>query len=181
MDHRTLFADFFARFEDAPSPGRTIAHTIWPGSLGGRRTKANTVYVNAREALHAYAIMWRCPGVPTLARRRYARFLLARLNAPEMLHLAGRRSWLLRAIAPYTSGANSLHAAPIFAKLWHVDGRVAEGNQPDLAAQTGLEQRRVRDLVCGRRSYASGWCTSKNETILGYRKKGRKAKEQFFV
>lgn len=180
MDTIYRYTWFLAHFEHTPSPGRTIAHQLTPPSLGGRRVKANTYFLSAREALHAYGWLWKTacgPRVPARARQRYARALWARLHSPDLAHLLGKSAWLRRAVSPYIREQNAIHAAPVEATLWHVDGRKVEGNQPTLAAATGLDSRRVRDLLCGRRPYASGWCTSAEEAAKGWRKTGRKPRK----
>ena len=173
------YAAFVARFPAARSDDFQIAHSILPPSFGGTRSLANTVYVDARAALHACALLWRMAPNERV-RRRYATNLLARLNAPEMRALGGRTAWLLRAIRPYASGAASANSSDRVCTLWCVDGRVATGTQSALTEITGLESRRVRDLVCGRRVYAQGWATSPEAAAGGRRKRGRPVQEKDF-
>ena len=180
MDYVPAYASFIAHFDREPSDARPIAHTVIPPSFGGTRTKRNTMFLNARECLHACGMLWRIAPNDRV-RRRYARALWARLHTPEFLALGGRTAWLLRAIRPFCTGDASANTAPKNATLWHVDGRVVSGSQPVLAVETGLDPRRVRDLVCGRRPYAGGWATSPKAAAGGRRKRGRPRVETDFL
>lgn len=172
MDYVARYAHFIARFDGEPSDERTVSHGVVPPTFGGARSKRNTVYLNPREALHAIGMLWRI--APNFrVKKRYARTILARLNTPEMQALGGRTTWLLQAIRPYVTGDASANTVPRLATLWHSDGRSVSGSQPVLAVETGLDPRRVRDLVCGRRNYAGGWATSPQAAAGGRRKPGR--------
>lgn len=172
MNYVKKCAAFLSWYDNEPSPGRSIGHAAVPPCMGGKRSKRNTFYLNARECLHACGMLWRLAPSDRV-RRKYARHLLARLNTPEFLALSGRTAWLLRAIRPFVLGDASMNTGPRTATLWHIDGRTASGSQPALAVETGLDPRRVRDLVCGRRVYASGWATSPEAAAGGRRRRGR--------
>lgn len=183
MNYPYLWSHFVTRFHPAfmpnPGPARTVRHLRQPLWLGGSRRAENTLWMTPRESLHAHALMWK--SLPYgRAKRRYARGLLARLNAPEMEYLRGKSAWLLRALAPHTKGSACATVAPTHTTLYHVDGRTAAGDQPSLAVATGLDNRRVRDLVCGRRSYASGWATTPQRAALGHRGRGRPKRSNLF-
>lgn len=179
MNYVSAYAAFIAHFDREPSAGRAIAHTVIPPSFGGTRTKRNTMFLNAREALHACGMLWRIAPNDRV-RRRYARALWARLHTPEFLALGDRTAWLLRAVRPYVTGDSSASTAPRLATLWNVDGRTVSGSQPALATATGLDPRRVRDLVCGRRVYAGGWARSPEAAAGERRKRGRPKIERPF-
>lgn len=178
MDYRNHFYDFAAHMHmqkgEGPTREHPIAHQVFPGVWGSRRSKENTVFVSARQALHLCALTWKlCPN--ERIKQRYAASLMARLGSEEYAHLRGKSAWLRRAIDPYVRGPGSVFVGPANATLWHIDGRKETGNQPALSQLTGLPSGQVRDLVSGRRTYAKGWCTSPEEAAKGLRKTGRPA------
>jgi hypothetical protein len=122
-------------------------------------------------------MLWRL-APSTRIKRKYAQHLISRLNTPEMLALGGRTAWLLRAIRPFVVGDANFNTSPRTATLWHTDGRWVSGSMPVLATETGLDPRRVRDLVCGRRVYANGWATTPEAAAGGRRRRGRPKAEK---
>jgi uncharacterized protein YidB (DUF937 family) len=167
MRYTKIYTTFILR-RGSPDPTseRTIRHAVFPGAFGGTRTRENTVYLTAREALIASGMLLRmCPG--EVSRARVAQGIGRLL---DRLPRTGKTTWLRRAVRQYAGD----RPVSDVATLWNCDGRVETGTRVQLAQATGLEYNRVRDLLAGRRSSALGWAASPERAQQGPGKRGPK-------
>lgn len=106
--------------------------------------------------------------------RVYAKSIVRALRrSPALIESAG----VLRERAEHLAGL-SVHgnSDPRPRTLHHASGATATGTRQDLARLTGLRYDRIRDLLTGRRRYASGWSVSADEARKGPGTPGRPRK-----
>ncbi|WP_347138854.1 hypothetical protein [Paracoccus sp. SSK6] len=108
---------------------------------------------------------------------------LARVAAQEVIRTMRRYPALIECAGDLRERAEMLggvalhgNADPRPRTLFHSSGASATGSRQDLVALTGLHYERVRDLLTGRRRYASGWALSAKEARKGPATPGRKNK-----
>lgn len=167
MDYNNTYFDLLcARGSETPTPEKCVRHTIFPGALGGKRTKDNVCFLSEREALTAWGLLLRmCPG--DVSRGRVAQGIGRLL---DRLPRTRKAAWLRRAIREYAGD----RPVSDVGTLWHCDGRRVTGTRVQLAHETGLAYNRVRDLLAGRRSSALGWAASPERAKEGPGKRGPK-------
>lgn len=175
MDYKRIYKDFIADRKKREA-GLMISgaycerHHIVPRSLGGRNENTNVIRLTYRDHIFAHALLLK--GAADETERWYlAASMSAVLNLREGRVRAAQD--IGRVEAKY-GWARKLHGKSIMGKahpgyrhevirLFHLDGRVAEGTRQELMVQTGLPFRPIYALVNGKRDFHEGWCASEHE------------------
>jgi hypothetical protein len=155
-----------------PSQEKPNMIYLTPIRMGGPRAAANRYYLSNEDWSAAQVALleaFRARDIP-LFTRRYAKDVMRDMARLDL----GKEADPLRLLCLSLTERDSNRNQPW--TLYHEDGRQAYGLFTELAAQTGLDHNRIRDIAGAnpRRRYASGWCGDRFQALIGRKKAGRK-------